>query len=321
MTTMNDVLGLLLQAADDVGRSFDHSVMATWPPGALEELQRLKFLRRSAGGLYATCPNCSNVHGEPVSIVGDQYFISCPESMIVEVEPEMCESWEVDPSGFASAVHRVLQLKGKPKEVMPDRLWKLGRTSWPAGGRSTREVVFARRMYERDASSVVAHLDAGGRAIVLVPHVPPDKGIFPGRVPAVITLSQVATIEDRSLCLDVLAMAEAVKDADRAASMIGGLTLTERELNAVIRRHVKAEQKATLTDDAVVQAYKIHQNARATAEALRKEGYPIHHSTVARKVKAAEEAGELRETRDSASVGRSVASRRSDRAKKFIERR
>lgn len=100
--TGNNRLRMLLVAADDVDRSFDRAAAANWPPGSLDELQRLGILRRSADGMYATCPSCDEGHVEPVTVVDDRFYISCPEAMIVEVEPEMCERWEIDPAGLAA---------------------------------------------------------------------------------------------------------------------------------------------------------------------------------------------------------------------------
>lgn len=114
--TRNDLLRMLLAAADDVDRSFDRADSAVWPPGSLDELQRLGILRRSAGGMYATCPNCDEGHIEPVTVVDERFYISCPESMLVEVEPEMCERWEIDPAG----------------EVLLQRLQQTASCVWPS---------------------------------------------------------------------------------------------------------------------------------------------------------------------------------------------
>lgn len=96
---MNDLLRVLLAAADDVGWVFNYTVTAEWPPGAVETFHRLGVLRRSASGLYAPCPNCREGHVEPITICmradgTSRFYISCPESLRVEVTPEMCKCWE-----------------------------------------------------------------------------------------------------------------------------------------------------------------------------------------------------------------------------------
>ena len=206
---MDDLLRLLLAAADDVGRSFDHAATAMWPPGAREAFHRLGVLRRSTGGLYVPCPNCSNGHVEPVAILRrpdgtQQFYISCPESLRVEVSPEMCECWEIDPGGLAAAVADLVGLKGRPQAVVPDRFWRLGRTPWPPGAKTTRQVVLARRMADDDASCAAAHVGPSGRAIVLVPHHVPDERVWQGTVPAVIALTEVMSWGDEQPVLDVM---------------------------------------------------------------------------------------------------------------------
>jgi hypothetical protein len=312
---------MLLAAADDVDRSFDRADSAVWPPGSLDELQRLAILRRSVGGMYATCPNCDEGHVEPVTVVDERFYISCPEAMLVEVEPEMCERWEIDPAGLAAAVAGLLGLKGKPKQVVANRFWRLGRTPWPPGNGTTREVVFARRMQDDDASAVAAHVGAGGRAIVLLPSHVPDERVWSGAVPPVISLAEVMTWDDGQLGLDVMAMVDAVETADRLASETTAISL-DTNGKRVLRQQVKAEMKGQLEDDVLVAAWKTFGSVRKAADALTEQlGRPITKDKVQGAVTRAGGAEALRAEMDSASVSRTVASQRRDRQKKFLERR
>ena len=318
---MNDLLRMLLAAADDVGRAFDHAAIATWPPGALEAFQRLGILRRSAGGLYATCPNCSEGHVEPVTVLADRFCISCPEALLVEVTPEMCECWEIDPGGLTAAVAGLLGLKGKPKEVAAERFWRLGRTPWPPGNGRTREVVFARRMQDGDAPAIAAHVGSGGRAIVLVPRHAPDERAWSRSVPAVISLADVMTWEDGQPVLDVMAMVDTVETADHLAESAAKISL-DANGKRTLRRQVKAEIKGQLEDDVLVAAYKTYGALRTAADALTRQlGRTITKDKVYEAVKRAGGVKALREETDSASVSRTVASQPRDMAKKFIERR
>ena len=324
--TNNDLLRLILVSADDVGRVFDYTEITTWPPGAIDEFRRLGLIRQAANGLNAPCPNCADGHIESVTIragPGDtkRFYIWCPESMRVEITPEMCVGWEIDPNGLAAAVAGALGLKGAPKPVVADRFWRLGRTPWPPGSGHTREVVFVRRMHDDDASSLADRIGLDGGTIVLVPHLHPHRAIWSGKVPPVIGLSEIIGWDDGQLVPDVEVLVDAVQAVDATPYTIGGLTMSTTELKAMIRRQIKADKKSELTDDAMVAAYKIHGTSRAAAEALREAGYEVHHSTIARKVQKAEEADELACSEDSASVSRTVASQPRDRAKKFLERR
>jgi len=326
MMTRNDLLGLILAAVDDDGRVFDHAEIATWPPDSLDEFRRRGLVRRGSGGLYAPCPNCTDGHIEPVTIrVGPgttkRFYVWCPESMRVEVQPEMCNGWEVDPTGLAVAVAGAFGLKGKPKPVVADRFWRLGRTRWPPGSDHSRELVLARRMHDDDASAIAAHVGPGGRAIMLVPHHIPDERIWSGSVPAVVTLSQVMTWDGRGLVLDAEAVVDVVRTADHLAESAEAVALGPTG-KKMVRRQVKAEIKSLLTDDAYVAAYKEHGSYRKAADALTEQtGQKIGKDKVRRAVERHGGRAEVTPDEDSASVSRTVASQRRDRAKKFIERR
>lgn len=326
MMTNTDLLGLILAAADDQGRVFDYAEIALWPPGSLGQFCHLKLLRRGPGGLYAPCPNCTDGHIEPVTIRAGpdgtkRFYIWCPESLRVEVRPEMCNGWQVDLAGLAAVLAGALGLKGRPKPVVADRLWRLGRTPWPPGSSSTREVIFARRMQDDDAPAVAAHIGAGGRAIVLVPNHVPDTRVWSGLVPAVIPLSEDMTWDAGQPVLGVVAMADAVGAADdrAASSQAMALGLTGKKM---VRRQVKAEIKSLLTDDAYVAAFKQHGSYRKAAAALTEQtGQKIGKDKVRGAVERHGGRAEVLSGEDSASVARTVASQRRDRSKKFIERR
>lgn len=326
MMTNTDLLGLILAAADDQGRVFDHAEIALWPPGSLEQFCHLKLLRRGAGGLCAPCPNCTDGHIEPVTMRAGpdgtkRFYIWCPESLRVEVRPEMCNGWQVDLAGLAAVLAGALGLKGRPKPVVADRLWRLGRTPWPPGSSNTREVVFARRMQDDDAPAVAAHIGAGGRAIVLVPRHVPDTRVWPGPVPAAIPLSELTTWHDDQLVLDVVAMADAVGAADRLAASAEAIALGPTG-KKMVRRQVKAEIKSLLTDDAYVAAFKQHGSYRKAAAALTEQtGQKIGKDKVRGAVERHGGRAEVLSGEDSVSVSRTVASQRRDRSKKFIERR
>lgn len=324
--TRNNLLALVLAAADDVGRIFDHTEIQTWPAGSLEVLRRLGLLRPAAVGLHAPCPNCDDGHVEPVIVragTGDtkRYFISCPETLRVEVQPEMCNGWEVDRVGLAAAVAAALAMTATPKPVVPERFWRLGRTPWPPGSGQTREVVLAVRLHEPDAPTIAAHVGPGGRAIVLVPQHAPGDRLWSDPVPAVVPLAQILTLGDAGLIVDATAVVEIVRAADERAKKADAVALgpTGKKL---VRRQLKAEIKSMLTDDAYVAAYKEHHSFRKAADALTKQtGQPVSKDAVRRAVERHGGIADVIPEDDSSSVARTVASQRRDRAEKIVQRR
>lgn len=313
---------LLLAAADDLGRTFDHRDLSEWPPGSLQVFQKLGVVRRSAGGLTASCPSCDDGH---IEVVAERpgpdgqtrLYIYCPEQLRLEVTAEMCQGWEVNPDGLAACVAAGLGLKGTPKAVVPNRLWRLGRI--PCDG-TTREVVFAVRLGEADATSVVAHVGVGGRAIVIVPRLIPDDRIWPGRVPAVVPLDRVGELDGDKLVIDGVAFMEIVAEADTIAAAQGELPQDQLAAKKV-QRHVKNTIDSMVSNEALVQAYRVHGSYRKTADALVAEGFITDRWAVERAVKAAGGPKAVKSHADSNSVARTVASQSRDRAKKIEQYR
>jgi len=320
--TKDDLLRLLLIAADDAARIFDCAELADWPAESLDAFERMGLLRPCSGGLTATCPNCRDRHVEPVEFrdVPDgrrRLFIRCPEDLRVEVTPETCRGWEIDPEGVARAIAAGLALRGSPRAIVSGRLWLLGRIPWEG---KTREVLLARRLGDDDAGTIAAHVGPGGRAIVLVPHHVPDDRVWPGRTPGVVALSRAATVDDGGVVIDGVALAEIVVEADRLAEA-AGIVAIDKAGKKLVRQQVKAEIKSLLTEDALVAAYKEHGSFRKAADALTEQtGERVTKDKVKRAVDRHGGTDAVAPKEDSASVSRRVASHSRDRSKKFLER-
>lgn len=320
--TSDALLRIILAAFDDVGRVFDHNDLAEWPQGSLETLLSIGLVRQSASGLTAPCPSCSEPHTEVVARRAGhdgttRLFIWCPEQLRVEVTPEMCRGWEPDLDGLARAVGNCLGVKGANATVVPGRLWRLGRVPWEG---KTREVLFAVRLNDRDGTSVAAHVGVGGRSVVVVPYQVPDERVWPGRVPAVVSLERVAALGSGELTVDGVAFMQIIAEADAVAAERGELP-QEHLAAKKVRRHVKETIDSMVSNEALVQAYRVHGSYRKTADALNAEGFITDRWAVERAVKAAGGPEAVRRAEDSDSVSRTVASQPRDRAQKIAQRR
>lgn len=321
--TKADLFRMLLVAADAPGSLFDHSEVSRWPTGAIDDLLRSHLVRSAQTGLTAPCPHCDDGHVESVTVVAPsddtekpRYFISCPESLKVEVTEEMCRGWSVDLDGLAVTLASALAVS-TPKPVVPGRFWRLGRMQLRD---TTREVVFAARLADDDAEALMRHVGTGGRAVVFVPHRVPDPGRWPGRAPAVIAMHDVAAMAEDNIVLDPEAVLEAIDIADRNAEARG--ETPEEKLTAKrIERGVRKVIENMVSDDALVRAYVTHGSYRKAAEALIREGQITDRWAVERAVKAKGGPKAVKRETDSGSVGRTVASQSRDRAKKLDQYR
>lgn len=157
---------------------------------------------------------------------------------------------------------------------------------------------------------------------MLVPHLTPDARVWPRHVPAVIALSNIATVETVRLLIDGVALMEAVAEADALAESRSLLPVDPEIKKQVVRQQVKAENESRRFDDVLVQAYRREGSYRGAATWLTNElERPISKDQVFRAVKRAGGTDSVAETDDSASVKRSVASQRRDRAKEISQYR
>lgn len=314
--TSEEVFRLLLSAADDVGRVFDHRDLVEWPPGIFDSVLSLGIIRCSTGVLTAACPSCADGHVEVVSKRpgpgGDaRLFMYCPEQLRLEVTAEMCRGWEIDPDGLAARVAAALELKSRPKPVIPNRLWRLGRIPWKG---KTRAILLATRLADADGTSVAAHVGVGGQAIVIIPSQVPDDRVWPGRVPAVVALDQIAAIDSDRFVIDGVALMDTVAEADSIAESASLLPIDPEIKKQIVRRQVRAEIKGHLTDDVLIAARLTHGSTRRAATALTVQlGRPVSKDQVQRAIQRFGGVNALAETADSPSVARTVASQSRDR--------
>ena len=132
-----------------------------------------------------------------------------------------------------------------------------------------------------------------------------------------VSLSQIATLRDSGIDLDRVGLMSMVAEADAVASAAEAEAVDRKQLKLIVRREVKAEQKALLTDDVLVAAYKQHGSYRKAADALCAAGIPADRYAVERAVNRAGGIQAVRRGTSSSSVVRAVASQRRDRKKKF----
>jgi hypothetical protein len=192
--------------ASDAVFSFDDVVR--WPPGTAERLQDWGLLRRAAIATAVVCDACGGGHVESVILLdsppgsGRRAYIPCPEAGRVSVPLDRLKRWEVDFSALARATASALDMAGAMDEVVPSRVWVLGKTTL-AG--LPREVFLARGLAWRDAATVIsrAHRLTGSPCpLVLVAGSIPEPGFWPGDPPPVVALSAVLATEGDRIVAD-----------------------------------------------------------------------------------------------------------------------
>lgn len=307
---MTDPLELLWPLMDSPSTMIAADLVAFWPPGLHQRLLELGVLRQAGNAERILCPECRNHVEEVVALPGagglTRYAIACPEAMRVIVPPAVLQQWIADAGQLAIALVTTLRLTGQPKELSPDRLWRLGR--WRYQG-ATRDMLLARGFDLPDALEFRREITAAKRPIIFVVSSVPATEYWIGGIPPLIRLPDVATLVDGKIELDTPQIVGLVHDAD-AEMTDSDESLSGQMLSLVLDQKVRSAVAAQLNDEQILQAYVANDSsARRAAKDLTDRGFPIHHATVSRTVKKYEE---VLRTASSESVVRTRSSQRRD---------
>lgn len=160
---MRDPLDIIWRAADTSKPVFTTEDLAVVPPEIVIRLIEMGVLRQSATATHVVCDACGEHHVErvvPIKYPKGQtrFFISCPENGRVEVPRERLLEWAVDYTPLLAALASSLSTKGTPAEVVPGRVWNLGRAA--LAGKS-KPVWAARGLAWPDARQIAQSIPKG----------------------------------------------------------------------------------------------------------------------------------------------------------------
>lgn len=187
---------------------FDADEVTAWVGGAMDLLVSAGLARRIENAPCITCDACADHHVEEVTYIESpkgspvRGYIYCPEHGRVAVPLDRLKQWAVSFEGLASAAASGLDLAGEVEEIVPGRLWLLGKTTI---GRRSRDVFLARGATWIDAPDVFGaceRLNASKGALMLVPGELPPQDAWTGEAPAVISFKVVAHLEGGRLAFD-----------------------------------------------------------------------------------------------------------------------
>ncbi len=319
---MHDPWSLIWPHVDALDPLLSLEAFVPWSPVAFEGLLAAGWLCEAHNAETVTCPACGD-HAEEVLCFecpdgSPQFFIYCPENLRIPVAEERLRQWTVNFEVIAATVAMALCLSGRGAALEPGRLWRLGRTKWQG---VARDVLFARGLHWSDGAGIARRIAHSTRPIVLVSDRIPPTSIWPGRVPPVVALAQVARSNDNQLEIDYDAVVAAIFEADDQCGQDAAPTLDTERLKVLIRQQVKAEEKSQLSDDLLVAAYRQEGSVRKAAAFLAKQtGQMVTKDKVQAAVMRAGGAAAVARGDDSESVVRTVASQRRDRSKKIMRK-
>ena len=278
---MTDPFSILWPLVDHPDAVVSWQTAAWWPAGVRDTLFDLGLLREVEPARFVTCPECREHDGEVIAFAGPngetRYAIPCPEVLRAEVTLEELRQWRIDFPRITSVLAEGLHLGGKPAELVPGRLWRLGRWSCRE---TSRDMLLGRGFGRADAETLRRAVTGSRKPVVFVPWTAPASGFWAGKSPPIILLPEVTSCTDGVIDFDVEEILFLVLDADgRSSEQSTG----SESLSLVVDRKVRSAIKSQLTDDLVIQTYLASgSSARKAAKELKQQGFPIHHSTVSR---------------------------------------
>jgi len=247
-----DLLNIIWRSADTPNPVFTAEDLVGVSPAALSDLTKLGVLREAGPATHVVCDGCHDQHVERVGMTKypngqTRFFIPCPENLRVEVPRERLRQWTLDFTPLLAALARALGAQEALAEVVPGRVWNLGRAS--LAGKS-KLIWAARGLAWPDAVQVVAALPQGRSPILFCLGQAHDDGLVDVPREAIIELRTVMQMKDGVV-------------VDREA--------IERQLGDVAAPPAKKQTKKQAQRDATVGALKreLHERILAFKSAIR----------------------------------------------------
>lgn len=220
--SVNEDLRHFWWRAEELEPVFTAEEVKRWP-ATFERLRRCGLLRETELASIVMCYNCGRPHAEEVIYLNKALFgrtrphIVCPDEGLIEIGIDDIRQWLVDRQALVRMLAAALEATGHVEQIVPNRVWSLGRRH--LGGRF-RDLFFVTGAARPDGPAVMANADRIGSVaapLILVPSKPPRHEQWKNSAPPLFCLSLVAELGESQLVLDL----DYIEDAlprDRATS-------------------------------------------------------------------------------------------------------
>jgi len=187
------------------GALFTGDEVASWPRSMVKQLRALGVLQRSGTATHVVCDACGDHHVEKVDLFTYpgkvvRFFMRCPDVGRVEVSPDRLVQWAFDFGALAEHVAKAMKATGTAENTASGRVWRLGAVK--LAGRS-RGAFLLRGLLWPDAADVLAEARIRRDAVALVFGSLPPDGLWNGKAPHVMALSDVAVLDGDGLQVDL----------------------------------------------------------------------------------------------------------------------
>jgi hypothetical protein len=168
---MSEVLSRLIRALDYAPlATVRHDDLPKFPDGELDRLLAAGLFIPAPPTQRLRCDECGDLH-EVLLLRRDNSpevgaLLLCGHFGAHRIPIERLSRWEMSISRFVDVITGQLQPVGDRAELVPSRVWRLGKVRW---NDASRHVVFARGLHRNDARQILASCALPNRSVILVP--------------------------------------------------------------------------------------------------------------------------------------------------------
>ena len=172
------------------------------PKDVITAWEATGIIRPAKPAASVACTDCGNLRRVHIEVdVHDvrHGYISCPECGIAEVDLDSLRRWAIVAEHVLGAVFQSSTATIRLSELVPGRLWRIGKAAW---GGQTQELLFALCRRRDDADAVLQVLRKRPKSILFVP-TETDAVEWSDEVPnAVVALDSVVSMRGTVLTFD-----------------------------------------------------------------------------------------------------------------------
>jgi len=212
-----------------------------------DRLIEFGLVKQTATVMHVTCDACTEGHIEEVAriVYPDQttrFFITCPDNGRVEIAREHLLQWTVDYFPLFTSLSSALLASPGVEEVLPGRVWNLGRVALVG---KSRTIWAVRGLAWPDAAQVADVLPRGRSPVVFFLGQPPDDGLLQIPCESIIELRTVVSLRDDEIFVDAESIerqlaGEVVEVTKKKPKKRASRTATIDSIKQVLREHLRA---------------------------------------------------------------------------------
>lgn len=221
--------------------------VAMLPHREFERLREMGLLRPGDTTGHVMCRDCGNDHVVEVmrNVYSDgsvRFFAVCPGNGRIEIPRERLLQWMLDFTPLLAAIMSALGSSGKLQEIVPGRVWNIGRAALVG---QSRPLWAVRGLSWPDAASISQSVPKGRSPVVFVLGQLPDGGILGVPSDSLIEARTVIHLDAKGLSISAAVIDSQLRGnppepVAKKAKKRGQRTAVIDSIKQALREHLRA---------------------------------------------------------------------------------